>query len=106
MRAAFIQHDGTIYLLGGLTEASAYNRAETAFNEAIRSFRAMDASEAESIRPNRLRFYTVRQGDTWQSIAQGVGPEIVPPETLAVMNGFPVNEQPRPGDRVKVVQAG
>ncbi len=106
VRAAFIQHDGTIYLLGGMTEASAYNRAETAFNEAIRSFRPMDASEAESIRPNRLRFYTVRQGDTWQSIAQGVGPEIVPPETLAVMNGFPVNEQPRPGDRVKVVQAG
>ena len=105
-RVAYILHGDTIYLLGGLTDASAYNQAETAFNEAIRSFRPMNASEAESIRPNRLRFYTVRQGDTWQSIAQGIGQEIVPPETLAVMNGFPVNEQPRAGDRIKVVQEG
>lgn len=105
-RVAYIRHDGAIYLVGGLTDSSAYGRSEVAFNDAIRSFRVMNASEAESIRSNRLRFYAVRQGDTWQSIAQGAGQDILPPETLAVMNGFPVNEQPRSGDRVKVVQAG
>ena len=105
-RVAFIHYGDAIYLVGGLTAVDGYDRAEPAFNDTIRSFRSMNASEAESIRPNRLRFYTVRSGDTWQSIAQDAGQGIVPSNTLAIMNGFPVAEQPRRGDRVKIVQEG
>ena len=48
----------------------------------------------------------MRDGETWQSIAQNAGESIIPPNTLAIMNGFPVNEQPRPGDRIKIVVEG
>ena len=95
-----------MYVLGGLAEAEAYDRVEAEFDEAIRSFRSLSAAEAEEIRPNRIRFYTVHPGDTWQSIAQDAGHDIVPSNTLAIMNGVPVNEQPQAGDRIKIVVEG
>ena len=105
-RIAYIDHGRSVYALGGLAEAQAYDRVESEFNEAIRSFRPLTPAEAEEIRPNRLRFYTVQAGDTWQSIAQDAGQGIMPSNTLAIMNGFPVNEQPRADDRVKIAVEG
>ena len=105
-RIASIEHGRSLYVLGGMADAEAYERVEAEFDEAIRSFRPLSAAEAEEIRPNRIRFYTVRAGDTWQSIAQDAGHGIVLSNTLAIMNGFPVNEQPRVGDRIKIVVEG
>jgi predicted Zn-dependent protease len=105
-RVAYIDYQRSVYVLGGLADVRAYDEVEPAFNETIRSFRSLSAAEAEEIRPNRIRFYTVADGDTWQSIAQDAGQGIVASNTLAIMNGFPVNEQPRAGDRVKVVVEG
>ena len=105
-RIAYIDHRRSVYALGGLAEAEAYDRVEAEFDEAIRSFRSLSAAEAEEIRPNRIRFYTVHPGDTWQSIAQDAGHGIVPSNTLAIMNGVPVNEQPQAGDRIKIVVEG
>ena len=65
---------------------------ESEFNTSIRSFRPLSPAEAEDIRPNRLRFYTVRDGETWQSIAQNADESIIPPNTLVIMNGVLVNE--------------
>ena len=105
-RVAYIDHRRAVYALGGLAETQAYDRVASEFNETIRSFRPLSDAEAEDIRPNRLRFYTVRDGETWQSIAQDAGADIVPSNTLAIMNGFPVNEQPRAGDRIKIAVEG
>ena len=105
-RVAYIDHRRAVYALGGLAETKAYDRVASEFNETIRSFRPLSDAEAEDIRPNRLRFYTVRDGETWQSIAQDAGADIVPSNTLAIMNGFPVNEQPRAGDRIKIAVEG
>ena len=105
-RIAYIDHRRSVYALGGLAKVEAYDRVEAEFNEAIRSFRPLSAAEAEEIRPNRIRFYTVDAGDTWQSIAQDAGQDIVGANTLAILNGLPVNEQPRSGDRIKIVVEG
>jgi len=105
-RVAYIDCDGTVYILGGLTDGAAYDRVESAFNTVIRSFRPLSAAEAKDIRLNRLRFYTVRSADAWQSIAQNAGQSIIPSNTLAVLNAVSVNEQPRRGDRIKVAVAG
>ncbi len=105
-RVAYIDYGGTIYVVGGVTGVDTYDQVESEFNTSIRSFRPLSPAEAEDIRPNRLRFYTVRDGETWQSIAQNAGESIIPPNTLAIMNGVPVNEQPRPGDRIKIAVEG
>jgi predicted Zn-dependent protease len=64
-------------------------------------FRPLTAGGAESIHPNRIDLYTAREGDSWRSLADRQGKSIAKPPTLAIMNGHAVNEQPRPGERVK-----
>jgi predicted Zn-dependent protease len=102
MQAAFIEQGRQVLMLAGFAPDAEFARVERDINTAIRSYRPLSASEADAIRPNRLSFYTVRAGDTWQSIAarhEGIARA----NELAIMNHYAVNEQPRPGERVKVV---
>ena len=62
----------------------------------------LTAGEADGIHPTRIKPYMAREGDSWQSSARVRGKGIVKPTTLAIMNGHAVNEQPRPGDRLKI----
>ncbi len=105
-RAAFIRHDRNLYRLTGLASPQGFPRVEGDIDRTLRSFRGLSRDEAGDIRPNGIAIHTVRQDQTWQSIAQGPGQGIVEASTLAVMNGFPVNEQPRAGDRIKIVVGG
>lgn len=103
VRAAHIAHDRRVYVLAGLARPEPFGRVETDFSAAISSFRALSPDEAARVRPNRLDFYVVRRGDTWQSIAARASQGNVSAATLAILNGFPPNVQPEPGARVKIV---
>ncbi len=104
LRIAWISHGSNVYRIAGLAPAQYFTQAEPAFSSTLRSFRPLAANEARDIRPNVVQLYTVREGDTWQRIAAGPGREIVPAGTLAVLNGKGAEEQPRAGDRIKIVQ--
>lgn len=103
-RAAHIVHNGQVYLIAGLVPPQAFEQADPAFVQTIRTFRPLSAAEAESIRPNRVDLYTARQGDTWASIAQRSG-GVVSAETLAIMNNSQAGG-PTPGARIKIVVGG
>ena len=66
----------------------------------------MSQDEAEAVQPNLIDLYTAREGDTWQSIAQRAGKGLVSASTLAIMNDHAIDEQPKPGTRLKIVVAG
>jgi predicted Zn-dependent protease len=106
VRAAHITHNRQIYLFAGLTPARAYDRVEPTLTSSLRTFRPLSDGEAANIRPNRLRLYTAREGDTWQSITERQSGGIVKPDTLAIINGRRVAEPPRAGERLKIVVAG
>lgn len=105
MRAAHVMNGRQVYVVAGFAPRGEFPTVDRAIDSAIRSFRPLTAREADEIRPNRLDFYTVRAGDTWQSIAAR-GRGLVRATDLAIMNGRAVNEQPRTGDRIKVVVEG
>jgi predicted Zn-dependent protease len=102
---AHIVHGDRVFLLVGMAPANAYSAAADEFSRSIRTFRAISGNEAANVRPNRVDLYTVRRGDTWQSIAQR-SDGAVTPATLAIMNNSAANEAPRVGDRVKIVVQG
>lgn len=104
LRIAWIAHDRRVYRIAGLAPVDVFQQVEPAFSSTLRSFRPLRPDEASDIRPNVVRLHTVQAGETWQSIAAGPGASIVPASTLAVMNGVAANEQPRAGDRIKIVQ--
>lgn len=104
--ASHIVLDKNVYLLAGLAPPNEFQAAEPRFAQSIQSFRELSRQEAENIRPNRVDIYTVRQGDTWESIWKGSTAGILKPSTLAIMNNYEPNQQPRPGDRIKIVVEG
>jgi predicted Zn-dependent protease len=106
VRAAHIVHDRHVYLIAGLAPMAISEPHEAAFSQSIRSFRPMARGEAEAISPNRIDLYTARPGDTWQTIADRQSQGLVKPATLAIMNGRAPTDQPRPGDRLKIVVGG
>lgn len=105
-RVAWIRSGGLLYLFGAFVPLDDFDLLERTIHGSLRSFRELTVAEADAIRPNRIALHTVREGETWQGIAQRVGEEIVTARTLAIMNGYAANEQPLPGDLVKVVLPG
>ena len=105
-RVAYIRHNRNVFVFGGLGPVEGFSRVEQEVNESIRSFRPLSQAEADAIVPNEIALYIAREGDTWQRIAQRNGEGMVPATTLAILNGYPVNEQPLPGDRLKIVVPG
>jgi len=104
-RAAHIAYDGKVYLIAGIVSPDVFQQADSAFLETIRSFRRLSATEAESIRPNRIDLYVVRPGDTWVSLAER-SKGAVTAATLAVMNNLTPGSQPPVGARIKIVVEG
>ena len=104
--AVHLVHDREIFLVAGIAPAEAFAGVEPAFARSLRSFRPLSAAEAERIRPNRIDLYTARDGDTWQSIAERQSKGLVKSSTLAIMNGHTAADQPRPGERLKIVVGG
>ena len=105
MRAAHIIHNGNVYMVAGFAPLNQFVESDDDFLKSIRSFRRLTAEEAESVHPNRIDIYTVRQGDTWQSIADKSG-GVIKAATLAIMNGAETNSQPTVGKRIKIVTGG
>jgi predicted Zn-dependent protease len=105
LRAAHIVHGDRVYMVAGLAPVQLFGPAERDLTASVRSFRPLTAAQAEAIRPDRIQIYTAREGETWESLAERFGRNVIRPETLAAMNGSSSREGPRPGQRLKIVVA-
>ena len=103
--AAHVVHNRNVYMFAGLAPPNQFQSAQQQFVASIRSFRELSQEEAARIRPNRVDIYTVRNGDTWESLASRTG-NVVKPATLAIMNNYEPNEPPRSGDQIRIVVEG
>lgn len=106
MRAAHIALGRQLYVVAGFAPEQEFEQVDKDILPAVQSFRQLSAAEASRIQPNRLDFYVVKAGDSWQSIAARQGRSFVNAATLAIMNDHEVNVQPQPGDRIKIVVEG
>jgi predicted Zn-dependent protease len=105
LRVGYVPIDRNIFRIVGLAPPQVFDQVDRDFTSSVRSFRQLSRAEAESIRPNRVDLYTVRAGDTWASIAEGAGHNLLPAAKLALINGASIEERPRPGDRIKIIVA-
>jgi predicted Zn-dependent protease len=105
-RGAHVVLGRDTFFIGGIASPDLYPRVAGDFDRAIQSFRQMSRDEADAVEPNLVDLYTAREGDTWQSIAQRAGKGLVSAATLAIMNDHAIDEQPKPGTRLKIVVAG
>jgi predicted Zn-dependent protease len=106
MRAAHVAVGRQVYVVAGFAPEAEFALVDRDLTPAIQSFRTLSAAEAARVQPNRVDFYVVKAGDSWQSIAVRQGRNIVNAATLAIMNDHDVSAQPQPGDRIKIVVPG
>jgi predicted Zn-dependent protease len=105
VRAAHIRSGNSTYLVAGLAAASDFPRVDGMFGATIQSFRQLSQQEADRIQPARVDFYTVRTGDSWDSLARQAGGSIKA-SSLAIMNGSDPATAPRAGSRIRIVVGG
>ncbi len=106
MRAAHVSMGRQVYVIAGFAPEKEFDLVDREIAPALRTFRQLTTREAAEIRPNKIQFYVVKPGDSWQSIAARQSRNFVNASTLAIMNDREVSEQPQPGDRVKIVVEG
>jgi predicted Zn-dependent protease len=106
MRAAHIAIGRQLYVVAGFAPEKEFEQVDKDILPAVQTFRQLSAAEAARIQPNRIDFYVVKAGDSWQSIAARQGRNFVSAATLAIMNDREVNVQPQAGDRIKIVVEG
>ncbi len=106
MRAAHIAIGRQLYVVAGFAPEKEFDLVDRDIQPSLKTFRQLSQAEASNVRPNRVQFYTVRQGDSWQSIATRQGKSFVNAATLAIMNDRDVSVQPQSGDRIKIVVEG
>jgi predicted Zn-dependent protease len=106
MRAAHVAIGRQLYVVAGFAPEKEFEQVDKDILPSIQTFRQLSAAEAARIRPNRIDFYIVKPGDSWQSIAARQGKNFVNAATLAIMNDREVHAQPNAGDRVKIVVEG
>jgi predicted Zn-dependent protease len=93
-----------LYRIMGLASSATFSQMQAPADATIRSFRQLTQAEADAIQDARVTFYTVRDGDTWESIAAATGGRATA-STIAIMNGAtPTSAVPRPGARVRTVR--
>ena len=105
LRAAHILHGSRVFMVAGLAPVQLFGPAERELTTSVRSFRPLTAAQAEAIRPDRIQIHTAREGETWELLAERFGRNVIRPATLAAMNGSSIREQPRSGQRLKIVVA-
>jgi predicted Zn-dependent protease len=106
MRAAHIQVGRQLYVVAGFAPEQEFELVDRDIQPSVRTFRQLSMQEASNIRPNKVDFYVVRRGDSWQSISARQSKSNVNAATLAIMNDREVNVQPQPGDRIKIIVEG
>lgn len=106
LRGAWIESGGRLYQFLGLSTEATFARADVQFREAVSSFRAITQAEADALQPARIDFHTVRQGETWATLAKTRAEGLISAQTLAIMNGADPASTPAPGTRIRIVVGG
>ena len=91
------------YILMGFSRPESFEEAMPFFTSTINSFQRLSKEEAKKIKPHEITIYTVREGDTWESISYKFGQQPGNAETLALINAFNPAKFPQPGTRIKVI---
>ena len=99
--AAFILWQNKMFLLTGFSEKEDYNEGEKYFTQIMHSFKGLSKTEVGSIKPERIKIYTVSDGDTIKSIAHKYNRD---PKKIALINGFKKdNALLKVGKKIKVL---
>ncbi len=102
---AAVVFNGAPYLIAGISkDKAAYERERAAQRSAINSFHAITPAERLAARPHALRLVTAQAGTTLAALARQSPLGAEAESQLRLMNDLYPAGEPKPGQRLKIVQ--
>ncbi len=102
---AAVVFNGAQYLIAGMSkDKPAYDRERAALRSAINSFHAISPAERLAARPHYLRTVTAQAGTTMAGLARQSPLGATAESQLRLMNDLYPAGEPKPGQRLKIVQ--
>ena len=102
---AAVVFGGGQYLIAGMTKDKAtYDRERAALRSTINSFHALTPAERQAAKPHFIRLITVQPGTTMAALARQSPLGGSAESQLRLMNDLYPSGEPRPGQRLKIVQ--
>jgi len=102
---AAVVFNGTQYLIAGMArDKSVYDRERNTLRAAINSFRAITPAERQAAQPHVLQLITAQPGTTMAGLARQSPLGIDAESQLRLMNALYPSGEPKPGQRLKIVQ--
>jgi predicted Zn-dependent protease len=98
--------DGKVYRLLYVRTGNLTRTDVAAFEESLRSFRGLTASEAAALRPLRIEIVPVGPGDTAASLARRMEVDGDAQALFELLNGLDRGRTLEPGTKVKVIRRG
>jgi predicted Zn-dependent protease len=103
-RIAVIYYNNLAYVFSGVSRGSSEKPAADAiFMSTIKTFRRLKDNEFEAAEPYKIRIITASADTTIEGLAK-TSPIDHPVERLRLLNDIAPNEQPKPGQLLKIVQ--
>jgi predicted Zn-dependent protease len=106
LQAAHVRAGNQVFVIAGIAASDQFGGSSRLFTSSINTFRTLSQQEADRIQSSRVDFYTVRSGDTWESIAKTRSNGGITAASLAIMNGNDPGTSPRTGERIRIVVGG
>ncbi len=102
---AAVVFNGTQYLIAGMArDKPVYDRERNTLRAAINSFRAITPAERQAARPHVLQLITAQAGTTMAGLARQSPLGVDAESQLRLMNALYPGGEPKPGQRLKIVQ--
>jgi predicted Zn-dependent protease len=104
--SSFIEKDGMVFFLHGVTYRHSYPKYEATFDHTMRQFKTLSDPKRIHIKPDRIRVHTARTSDTLGNTLRSFG---VPDEKLkemVLLNGGDPNQVIPANTLIKMVEKG
>ena len=98
----FIQYNGSIYLLMGVTSLANFNSYADTFSRTMESFRQLTDPAKLNKKPERIRLRTVNQTTTLQAALTSLGTPQARLNELSIVNGMQLTDQVPAGTMIKI----
>lgn len=102
--AYFIQYDGRVYRLTGVTTSQAFNTYRSDFLSLVRSFRTLTDQSALGVQPARLNVVNAPRTAPFQSFLPSSLPFNITAQDLAIANQVELNQTVRSGEPIKLIR--
>jgi predicted Zn-dependent protease len=104
--AAFISYGKNLYQMTGMAPTEAYASFARTIETTLRGFRELTDPRVLSVRPDRIRIYRTRKGETLRGIVKVQLPSRMTLEEIALLNRLDPDEALGANIPVKLIQPG